>query len=252
MVPPMAKMTNPQNPQPHFIESGHRTAQNLRSTLVGIAVIATLGLLGLLLVSHPSVEQFLRSTSAFEYLEPKPPTILNGIIAIGSLAIATFAFVPILGLFAANAIVFGPLWGSAYSLVGVSLAGGIQFTMGRILHQPVLAKFRSGILTVLRRKFSRAGPWPIAVLRVVPVAPFVVINVIAGALKIRLSDFLIGNFLGSSLPVIGTGIVVFEMQRIVQTKNLRNYLLLVLVLSTAAFFAMRVRRGLKSRGESAS
>jgi uncharacterized membrane protein YdjX (TVP38/TMEM64 family) len=48
----------------------------------------------------------------------------------------------------------------------------------------------------ISERLSRHGVMTVALLRMVPVAPFSVINVAAGAIRIRLRDFLLGTAVG--------------------------------------------------------
>src|SRR5690606_15258304 len=48
----------------------------------------------------------------------------------------------------------------------------------------------------LRRFVGRQGLVSVATIRVVPIAPFTAVNLVAGALKVRLVDYVLGTLLG--------------------------------------------------------
>jgi phospholipase D1/2 len=50
---------------------------------------------------------------------------------------------------------------------------------------------------------SNADAWSMAGLRLIPIAPFTVVNLLAGAARVRLRDFLLGTLIG-----MGPGIVL--------------------------------------------
>jgi uncharacterized membrane protein YdjX (TVP38/TMEM64 family) len=71
--------------------------------------------------------------------------------------------------------------------------------------------------------------------RVVPVAPFVVVNLIAGAVQIRLRDFFLGTLLGMSPGIFVIVVLENQLQLALRDPAIGNIALLV---GLAIFFAL--------------
>jgi uncharacterized membrane protein YdjX (TVP38/TMEM64 family) len=69
------------------------------------------------------------------------------------------------------------------------------------------------------------------VVRMLPLAPFAVVNLAAGAAQIRLRDFLAGTALGMLPGVVGAALFSEQLVRTVRRPEPRNVMLLALVLA---------------------
>jgi uncharacterized membrane protein YdjX (TVP38/TMEM64 family) len=54
----------------------------------------------------------------------------------------------------------------------------------------------------VQRRIVGKGIVAVAMIRMVPIAPFTLVNVLAGASQLRLSDFLVGTILGMAPGII--------------------------------------------------
>jgi phosphatidylserine/phosphatidylglycerophosphate/cardiolipin synthase-like enzyme/uncharacterized membrane protein YdjX (TVP38/TMEM64 family) len=113
---------------------------------------------------------------------------------------------PVTILIVATAAVFGPWLGMVYAAAGVTAsalalyAAGARF--GQSLPQRLLGRHWEKVREPLRRR----GLIAMVALRVVPVAPFTLINLAAGASSIRLVDFALGTLIG-----MGPGLAVLAL-----------------------------------------
>ena len=104
--------------------------------------------------------------------------------------------VPVNLLIAATGAVFGPLLGLAYALAGSLVAAGAVFGLGRALGSDRVRRFAGRRVNAVSRRLGRHGLWTMALLRLLPIAPFGVVNLVAGASAMRLRDFLLGSLIG--------------------------------------------------------
>ena len=114
-----------------------------------------------------------------------------GIFVVGSLLA-----VPVTLLTVASAVVFGPGYGFLYSLTGGVLSAVVNFGIGQGLGRHAIRRLAGHRVNRLSARLSRRGLLTVIVLRIVPVAPFVVVNLVAGASHIRFRDFFLGTLLG--------------------------------------------------------
>ncbi len=71
-----------------------------------------------------------------------------------------------------------------------------------MLGRKPLERWPLSTIATVSRQLARRGVLAITVLRIVPVAPFSVINVLAGASEIRFRDYAIGTVLGMTPGIV--------------------------------------------------
>jgi uncharacterized membrane protein YdjX (TVP38/TMEM64 family) len=123
-------------------------------------------------------------------------------VVLGTYAIGTLAMVPLTLLIAVTTIVFGPIAGLAYSYAGAMLASACGYALGRVLGRDTVRRLAGARVNRLSRELARRGVLAVALVRVVPVAPFTIVNVVAGASHIGWRDFLIGSLIGFTPGIV--------------------------------------------------
>ncbi|MFO7714076.1 VTT domain-containing protein [Desulfosarcina sp.] len=131
--------------------------------------------------------------AAGEWIRRQP---LTPLLVIAAYIFGGMIAFPVTLMIMATVMVFGPWWGLAYALTGSELSALVVFGSGRLLGRDVVRRFAGSLLNRLSQKLSDSGLTAIVTFRIVPVAPFSVINLIAGVSEIRLKDFAIGTFVG--------------------------------------------------------
>ncbi len=149
---------------------------------------------------------------------------------------------PVTLMVMATVMVFGPWWGLGYALAGSELSALFVFGAGRLLGRDTVRRFAGSLLNRLSRKLSGApGLAAIITLRIVPVAPFSVINLIAGVSEIRWKDFAVGTLAGMLPGVIAIALLADRISASLRRPNLIHFaaLALMVVLVGAGLFALR-------------
>lgn len=103
---------------------------------------------------------------------------------------------PVLVLIAVTAATFGPVYGLAYAAAGSLSSALVTFLIGAWLGKDLLRDYLGPRLDRIRRRIVNQGVISVAAIRLVPVAPFTFVNLVAGASQIRLQDYLAGTVLG--------------------------------------------------------
>ena len=117
--------------------------------------------------------------------------------------VAGLLMVPLTVLIVASALLFGPVVGSAVSLaagVSCSVAG---YWLGRSLWRDTVRRLAGARLNRISREVGKQGLISVIAVRLVPIAPFTVVNMVAGASHVELRDFAVGTLLGMVPGVIG-------------------------------------------------
>lgn len=111
-------------------------------------------------------------------------------MAVGGFALAALLMVPLTLLAMIGGMVFGGWQAFAYVLGGALLAALLGFLAGRTLGHDLLRRHEASRLGRLSRQLVQRGTVAVAVLRLVPIAPFAVFNLVAGSSHLGLRQFL--------------------------------------------------------------
>jgi uncharacterized membrane protein YdjX (TVP38/TMEM64 family) len=123
-------------------------------------------------------------------------------------AVAGLVVFPLTVLIGVTAIVFGPLLGILYALAGATLSGALTFAIGRHVNRQFVRGLAGSRLNDLSRRLGKRGLLAIVFARIVPVGPYTIVNIVAGASQIRWRDFLLGTVIGLLPGVIAASIFV--------------------------------------------
>lgn len=116
--------------------------------------------------------------------------------AVGGFTVLAFLGVPQFVLTAAAVVAFGAWTGFAYSFLGNLVSAVAGFLVGRRFGARLLPK-RAGALQEFMDMVGRNGLLASAAVRLVPSAPFVVVNMAAGVTPMSLWSFTLGTAVGS-------------------------------------------------------
>jgi uncharacterized membrane protein YdjX (TVP38/TMEM64 family) len=117
-------------------------------------------------------------------------------IVVGVFVVAGLLVFPLIILIVATAAAFGPWLGFAYAAVGALASALVTYAIGAKLGKESLRNLLGPRLNRVREKIAKQGVIAIAAIRLVPLAPFSIVNLVAGASEIRLVDYVLGTALG--------------------------------------------------------
>jgi phosphatidylserine/phosphatidylglycerophosphate/cardiolipin synthase-like enzyme/uncharacterized membrane protein YdjX (TVP38/TMEM64 family) len=121
---------------------------------------------------------------------------------LAAFCLATLLFVPINFLIAATGALFGPLLGLLYALAGALLGAGMSFAIGRGLGREWVRRIASRRVNAINKRLEQHGLLAMTVLRLLPVAPFTVVNLVAGASELRARDYMLGSLFGMTPGIV--------------------------------------------------
>jgi uncharacterized membrane protein YdjX (TVP38/TMEM64 family) len=99
-------------------------------------------------------------------------------------------------LIAASAAAFGPWLGFSYATVGALASALATYGVGAALGKRTLRDLLGPRLNRVRQRVAKRGIVAVAAIRLVPVAPFTVVNLVAGASSIPVFDYVLGTLIG--------------------------------------------------------
>lgn len=149
---------------------------------------------------------------------------------------------PLLTLFAV--VAFGPWLGFAYAMGGISLAAYLTYFAGTKLDRSVVRRLSGPQLDRIIQVLRQRGLLAMTALRLVPLAPFAVEGVIAGAIHIRLRDFMLGTALGMLPGTLAATVFGDQLEAGLRDPEQVNYWLLGGVVALLVIASLLVRRWL--------
>lgn len=174
---------------------------------VGTVFLFAAPLLGL--NSEAAVEQWLGAARGVWALP----------VAVSAFAILAFVGVPQFVLIAAAVVAFGPWAGLAYSWIGTMVSSSIGFWLGRAFGGRLIRDVGGEGVARFMKLIRRNGFMASLIVRLVPAAPFIVVNMAAGVALMRFRDFLGGTAIGIIPKIALTAFAGNSMVQIIKGGN---------------------------------
>jgi len=147
---------------------------------------------------------------------------------------------PVITLFAV--VAFGPWLGFAYAMTGIELAAWTSYVAGQRFSRNTVRRVSgprmNRVINVLRNR----GLLAVTALRSVPLAPFAVEGIVAGALRIKLWHFMLGTALGILPGTLAATIFGGQLEAALENPHSINYWLIggaIALLAGATWFVRR-------------
>jgi len=95
-------------------------------------------------------------------------------------------------------VLFGPWWGSLYTVVGATLCGVIEFGVARWLGREAIEQFlaRRQLLLRIDQRVAAHGFVVVLLVRLVPNSPYEIQNISLGLSPVRFRAFLLATLVG--------------------------------------------------------
>jgi uncharacterized membrane protein YdjX (TVP38/TMEM64 family) len=167
-----------------------------------------------------------------------PAAVLAGYVLAVSLAMPVVLMIPV------GALVFGPWLGMLYAMGGMVTGAVVTYGVGRMSGGYLLDRFGDPQVQDLARRLKDRSLLTIIFVRAFPVAPFLVVNVTAGALRVRFRDFLLGSFLGLIPGTILLSLFTDRLAEAWRNPGVGAYVGVVVFLVVLVTAAMALRRRL--------
>jgi phosphatidylserine/phosphatidylglycerophosphate/cardiolipin synthase-like enzyme/uncharacterized membrane protein YdjX (TVP38/TMEM64 family) len=180
-------------------------------------------------------EQLIRYFESFRNSPVAIPTLFAVFFVAGLVGISINV------LLVAGTIVMGPIATFACGLLGSLASAAIAFGIGDKAGKPLIKRVVGQRLDSLSEKIGSRGVLSVALIRVVPIAPFVVINFIAGFSHLRFATFMKGSILGMVPGMLAVVLATEQVRLALADPNWKRWLgVIVLIgLIAAAFYYLK-------------
>lgn len=171
------------------------------------------------------------------------------IYVLGGYLLAGLLVMPITVLIAATVLTFGTGLGLAYALAGSLLSALFLYGLGRKLGRAAVRRLAGPRLNRLSQRLAKRGLLAIIFVRVVPVAPFTVVNLVAGASHIRFAHYLWGTVIGMFPGIFAVTAFIDRLYAIVKQPDWQTVGLFAAVAVLIIAVAVALRRWLVRRAQ---
>ena len=168
---------------------------------------------------------------------------------IGGYVVAGLLVVPVTLLIGVTGFVFDPLAAVFYAITGSLASALVTYQIGRWLGRDTVRRLSGRRINRLSRRIARRGVLAVTVLRLMPVAPFSLVNLLAGASHIGLRDFLVGSAIGMAPGIVLTVVFVHHLAEAILDPTPATLLVLGLIVVALGALALACRRVLGAPGE---
>jgi uncharacterized membrane protein YdjX (TVP38/TMEM64 family) len=143
-------------------------------------------------------------------------------------------------------LAFGPWEGFVLAMSGVIAAGVATFVPGRLVDRDTVRRVAGPRMKPVTHFIQRKGLIAVTLVRLVPIAPFPVVNLVMGAMGVTLLHFVLGTFLGMLPGMLAATVLSDQLASALEDPTRVNFWMIaaaVLGLVAVVFFAQRyVRR----------
>jgi phospholipase D1/2 len=136
---------------------------------------------------------------------------------------------PVLLLIFMTVFTFEPLAGILYSLAGCLSSAIAGYGAGNVIGFDLVRRLARGHLNQLSRRLARHGLDAIIFFRLVPILPFTVVNLIAGASRLRLRDYILGTVIGMVPGILFITLFQTSLARAISNPQLLHFFILITI-----------------------
>ncbi len=227
----------------------HDSADGVRRKAWRFAMVVMLAVLLAILWRWSPLGQWLTMDKLLvmaDYIRESPMAI--PIVLVIYIAGSCLMF-PITLMILATAVSFGPYLGFTLAFTGSILGGLASYLMGRWLGRDVVRKMAGEKVNRLSRKLARRGWLAVAVVRIIPIAPYTIVNMVAGSTHISTRSFLIGTAVGMGPGIMA--IMLFEggLEHMIREPGWLSVILSIIALSCATLILILCKRWLLGKDD---
>ncbi len=172
------------------------------------------------------------------------PVIILVLYVLGGLVVF-----PVTAMVAITAVLFPPLTALVLSVAGAMMSASAVYWIGRIVGRDFVRKVAGKRINQLSRRLARQGLLAMTIIRFIPVAPFSVVNLVAGASHIGFRDYFIGTLIGMTPGFIAITLFTESLLSFLFEPDIVNITILLGITLVAVVLLVWLKRRIAGRME---
>ncbi|CAE6509607.1 Phosphatidylserine/phosphatidylglycerophosphate /cardiolipin synthase [Nitrosomonas nitrosa] len=193
------------------------------------------------LSEYLDIDRLLVAIDTFNQLPAAP------LLAVGGILVAGLAMFPITVLIIVTVLTFGPFTGFTCAFLGALGCALSGYGLGAFVGRNTVRHIAGNRLNRISKRLAKQGLLAVILIRVIPVAPFTVVNLVAGASHIRFRDFVLGTAIGMGPGIAATTLFTDRIRAMLEEPSWGNGILLALIFGGIALAGYGLITWLKRR-----
>jgi len=189
---------------------------------LGIAALAWRWLSSSAGVDTTRLIAFLNEASEW----PLSPFVTLLVYAVGGLIVF-----PLNLLIAATVVTFGPIAGTCYALLGSLTSAALLYEIGRFAPERLRRLIVNSRTERVIERIARRGVLAVAIVRLLPLAPYSVVCLLAGTARIGRIAYLAGTAIGLLPGIVLYALFADRARAVLENPRPQTYLLLILAIA---------------------
>jgi len=222
-----------------------RKGFNVRKALYILGGIVAAAIVLALLWTHTPLADWVTRDNASRLAEWFSQRWWAPIVAVLAYTPASFVMFPRWIITMTAVLAFGPWHGLVYAYLGVIIAGIATFLPGRLVSRDTIRRLAGKKLKPVTQFMERKGLIAVAIMRLLPIAPFPIVNLVMGAMRVKLWHFVVGTIIGMMPGMLAATVLSDQLAAALEDPTRVNFWLIgaaVLVIVAVAFFGQRYMR----------
>jgi uncharacterized membrane protein YdjX (TVP38/TMEM64 family) len=245
---PDQEFLDPSRPyEEQLVPHEHREPAHRQAFFGAAALLALLGVSAAW--QWTPLRAWLDVPALVDHLQSFGHSPLAPMAAILGFVVGGVMVMPVTAQVAVTVLAFGPVGGFVYALVGMTLSAMVTFGIGRFAGQRFMRRLSGSRFDGVSRKLATKGVLAVVAVRVIPVAPFSIVNAVAGASHIRTRDFMLGTVIGEVPGLLGLAVFVDQITETFRHPGPGSFILLGAVAVIILLGVVLLRRWLRRRDE---
>ncbi|MEX0584180.1 MAG: TVP38/TMEM64 family protein [Natronospirillum sp.] len=139
-----------------------------------------------------------------------------------SYALALLVMVPLTLLVVCTGLLFGPIWGLVYATAGTLTSSVLSYWVGHYMGRDAVSRPAGDRLQKVSRYLSDRGVRTMVIINLLPVAPFTLTNMLAGAFNLTFSHYMLGSALGIIPGLAAVTVAGSQLRRVLMSTELEE------------------------------
>ena len=167
-------------------------------------------------------------------------------ILLSYLLLLTVMF-PLTILVVVTGFLFSPWWALFYATVATLCSSALSYWIGHVLGRSTIEKHSSHYLRVVSRFMQENSVHSMVVINLLPIAPFTMTNMMAGAFQLKFSRYMIGSAIGIIPGLIVVTLLGGQLNKIVSATDNQQFWGELVIAVTLISVLMAIIRWVKKK-----
>jgi phosphatidylserine/phosphatidylglycerophosphate/cardiolipin synthase-like enzyme/uncharacterized membrane protein YdjX (TVP38/TMEM64 family) len=220
----------------------HRVSKRLAGTIAYFCCVAAL----LAAWALTPLRHLVTLDAVIDQIDFVRGSVWTPFAVVGGFVMGGILMVPVLLLIALCAVAFGPVFGFLYATLGVFASASCAFAVGRLVGRETVRRIAGRRLNKIGRRLARSGILTLAAARMLPIAPFTLVNLVAGAMHVRYRDYIAGTAVGMLPGIFLMTFLGATIERLLRGGDWASLVLVTLAIVALAAIGWFLQRSLGS------